>query len=96
MIERARNFFRTIESSAISIHFKNNGGGSADFRAFERATQKGQERRRYFAAERDHDDVAFMNDFPGVAGSHRGQDRNQNQDRQFLHYLESASALRRF
>src|SRR5205807_10000267 len=87
---------RAIEQSTVSDHLQNDRTRASDFGGLECATQKSEKRRRNFTANRRDDHVPFMDDFPGLPHFQRRQDRDQNEDRQFLHCLESVPTLSKF
>src|ERR1700726_3105258 len=96
VIKRAGYFFRAIEPTAESVHFEDDRTRAAGLGGLKGTTQKREKRRRNLALYGRDDYVAFVNDFPGLPDLQRGQGRDQNEDRQFLHCLESVPALSKF
>src|SRR5206468_11460487 len=61
LVEPVHDISRRIESSAVSVHFENDRGSFVALGCFHCTPQKRQERRRNFTAQRDDNDIAFVN-----------------------------------
>ena len=68
LVERVHDISRCIEPATVCVHVENDRGSFVALGRFHRAAQKRQERRRDFAVQRDHNDVAFMNNLTSVGG----------------------------
>src|SRR5205823_13345543 len=61
-----------------------------------RPPQEHEERRRNFATQRNYDNVALMNDVACGRGFEHHHYREQSEDRQSLHRLETIQVLAKF
>src|SRR5437764_15342213 len=71
-IQSARDFLGAIKTPAVSVHFENDRACAVALGSFLGTSQEHQQRRRYFAAERNYDDVTFMNNLSCVTNPQSG------------------------